>query len=197
MSTVSPPRPVVVLDGAITWTHGSLQLAAGQPLSLATPCRDWDLGRLLEHMDDSLLALGEAAELGHVSVDPLPRRRTTANLVDRLVQRACRTRAAWQERITSAPISVGDLPLDRSTLLLVGALEIGVHGWDVGRACGDERPIPDELAVPLLETARTVVTWPERGRRFAPPVPVDSAAPSGARLLGHLGREPGWTPQQA
>jgi uncharacterized protein (TIGR03086 family) len=196
MSTVSPPRPVVVLDGAIAWTHGCLQLAAGQPLSLRTPCRDWDLGRLLEHMDDSLLALGEAAELGHVSVDPLPRRRTTEGLVERLVQRACRTRTAWHERITSAPISVGDLSLDRDTLVLVGALEIAVHGWDAGRACGDDRPIPDELAVPLLETARTVVTWPERGRRFGPPVPVDAVAPSGARLLAHLGRDPAWSPGQ-
>ena len=188
MSTASPPRPVAVLDGAVTWTHGCLQLARAQPLTLPTPCRDWDLGQLLEHMDDSLVALGEAAELGHVSVDPLPRRRTPEGLVDRLVQRACHTQAAWHRRITSAPVSVGDLSLDRDTLLLVGALEIAVHGWDVSQACGDERSIPEELAQPLHDIARTVVTWPERGRRFEPPVEVDPSASAGTRLLGHLGR---------
>ncbi|MCW2762245.1 MAG: hypothetical protein JWR85_2446 [Marmoricola sp.] len=188
MATSSPPRSVAVLDSAVTWTHSCLQLARVSPLSLPTPCDGWDLGQLLAHMDESLVAIGEAASLGHVSVDPQPLPPGSGELVDRIVQRACRTRAAWQRRITSAPVGVGDLALGRDTIALVGALEIAVHGWDVARATGDQRQLPEDLAVRLYDVALAVVTPTERGRRFAPAVPVAASEPTSVRLLAHLGR---------
>ena len=105
MSTVSPPASVAVLDSAITWAHGCLQLARTSDLALPTPCAGWDLGRLLAHMEDSLEALGEAAELGRVRVADPGDLKDAGRTVDRLVQRACATRAAWLRRLTSAPIS--------------------------------------------------------------------------------------------
>jgi uncharacterized protein (TIGR03086 family) len=188
MPTASPPRSVAVLDSAVTWTRSCLQLARTSSLSLTTPCDAWDLGQLLTHMDESLVAICEAAELGHISVDREPRPVGPGQLVDRIVQRACRTRAAWQERLTSAPVGVGDLTLGRDTIVLVGALEIAVHGWDVARATGQERRLPEDLAVRLYDVALAVVTPAERGRRFAPVVPVPASAPTRTRLLAHLGR---------
>jgi uncharacterized protein (TIGR03086 family) len=189
MSTASPPRSVAVLDSAVTWTHSCLQSARTSPLHLPTPCGDWDLGDLLVHMDESLVAIAEAAEVGRVVVDPQPGPLPdTGQLVDRVVQRACRTRAAWQQRLTSAPVSVGDLPLGRDTVALVSALEIAVHGWDVAVATGQDRLLPEDLAARLYDVALAVVTPEERGQRFGPVVPVPGSAPASARLLGHLGR---------
>jgi uncharacterized protein (TIGR03086 family) len=188
MSTASPPRSVVVLDGAVTWTHDCLQLVRSSPLTLPTPCSGWDLGQLLLHMEDSLVAIAEAADLGHVTVSPHPTPLDAARRVDRLIQRACTTRAAWHQRLTSAPISVDHLRLGRDTTALVGALEIAVHGWDVACATGQSRPLPEDLAVRLYDVALAVVTPDERGRRFGPALPVPSSAPAGTRLLAHLGR---------
>ena len=188
MSTTSPPTSVAVLDSAVTWTHSCLQLARTSPLSLRTPCSEWDLGQLLVHMDESLVAFAEAAELGHVNLDPPPVSPDPNQLVDRIVNRACRTRAAWQQRLTSAPIGVGDLALGRDTTALVGAMEIAVHGWDVARATGQDRRLPEDLAARLYGVALAVVTPGERGRRFAPAVPVPASAPASTRLLSHLGR---------
>ena len=188
MSIASPPTSVAALDSAITWTHSCLQSARVSALSLPTPCRDWDLGQLMVHMDESLLAIGEAAELGHVDVDPRPRPTEAGQLVDLIVQRACRTRAAWQRRLTSAPVGVGDLALGRDTIALVGALEIAVHGWDVAVATGQRRRLPEDLAARLYDVALAVVTPDERGRRFQPAVPVPASAPASTRLLAHLGR---------
>jgi hypothetical protein len=172
MSTASPPRSVAVLDSAVTWTYSCLQSARTSPLHLPTPCGDWDLGELLVQMDESLVAIAEAAEVGHVVVDPQPGR----------------TRAAWQQPLTSAPVSVGDLPLGRDTVALVSTLEIAVHGWDVAVATGQDRLIPEDLAARLYDVALAVVTPEERGPRFGPVVPVPGSAPASARLLGHLGR---------
>jgi uncharacterized protein (TIGR03086 family) len=188
MSTTSPPRSVAVLDSAVTWTHDCLQLARSSPLTLPTPCSDWDLGQLLAHMEDSLDALAEAAELGRVELDPRPAVPDTARIIDRLIQRACTTRAAWHQRITSAPIGVDNLRLGRDTIVLVGALEIGVHGWDVARATGQSRRLPEDLAVRLYDVALAVVTPEERARRFAPALSVPASAPASTRLLAHLGR---------
>jgi len=184
---------VAVLDSAVTWTHRCLQLARTSSLSLPTPCSEWDLGQLLMHMDESLVAIGEAAELGHVAVDPQPRPsqprpEEPAQLVDRIVQRACSTRTAWQQRLTSAPVGVGDLALGRDTVALVGALEIAVHGWDVATATGQPRPLPEDLAVRLHDVALAVVTPDGRGNRFGPAVSAPSSAPASTRLLAHLGR---------
>ncbi len=188
MSTASPPASVAVLDSAVTWTHSCLQLARTSDLSLPTPCADWDLGKLLHHMDDSLAALGEAAELGRVRVVDLDSREDPGRTIDRIVQRACATRAAWFHRVTSAPISVGDLALGRDTLAMVGALEIAVHGWDVAQAVGSGQRIPEDLAARLYDVAQLVVTPDERGTRFADAVDVPPDAPVSTRLLAHLGR---------
>jgi uncharacterized protein (TIGR03086 family) len=188
MAIASPPTSVAVLDSAVTWTHSCLQLARVSPLTLPTPCIDWDLGQLLVHMDESLVVIAEAAELGHVEVDVAPRRPDPGQLVDRIVQRACRTQAAWRQRLTSAPMGVGDLVLGRDTVALVGALEIAVHGWDVAVATGQHRRLPEDLAARLYDAAVAVVTPEERGRRFQPAMPVPASAPASTRLLAHLGR---------
>jgi uncharacterized protein (TIGR03086 family) len=193
MSTASPPASVAVLDSAVTWTHGCLQLARTSDLSLPTPCSAWDLGQLLAHMEDSLAALGEAAQVGRVRVADLDSRPDPGRTIDRLVQRACTTRAAWLARLTSAPITVGDLALGRDTLAMVGALEIAVHGWDVARAVGSELRMPEDLAARLYPVACAVVTPAERGTRFAAPVDVPSSSPASVRLLAHLGRGDGFT----
>ncbi len=187
MVTTSLPAPVAVLDSAVTWTHGCLQLARGVPMNVPTPCADWDLGDLLLHMEDSLLALSEAADLGQVVVAH-GRRGDLDRTIDQIITLACTTTAAWRRRLTSAPIGVGDLGLGRDTLALVGALEIATHGWDVAVATGDPRPLPEDLAHRLYDVALAVVTPEERGRRFATVVHVPSGATTGTRLLAHLGR---------
>jgi len=188
MSTTSPPASVAVLDSAVTWTHSCLQLARTSDLSLPTPCSAWNLGDLLAHMEDSLEALGEAAEVGRIRVTDLAGLQDPGRTIDRLVQRACTMRAAWLQRLTSAPITVGDLALGRDTLAMVGALEITVHGWDVATTVGVDRPIPEDLAARLYPVAMVVVTPDERGTRFAEAVPVPANASAGVRLLAHLGR---------
>ena len=108
--------------------------------------------------------------------------------MDRVIQLGCGTRAAWHARLTSAPITISDLSLGGDTTALVGALEIAVHGWDVARATGQQRRLPEDLAVRLYDVARAVVTPGERGTRFGPALDVPPSAPASTRLLAHLGR---------
>jgi len=63
-----------------------------------------------------------------------------------------------------------------------------VHGWDVARACGVDRPLPAALAVELLDLLPLVVGDADRPRRFAEPVDVPLHARPSTRLLAALGR---------
>lgn len=183
------PPPLAVLDAALTWTHGTLQLARVADTTLPTPCEDWDLRALLVHMEDSLAALGEAAALGHVAVTTPVGDGPAEVLVDQICRRARATRVAWGARVTSAPIGVAELSLDRDVVAVVGALEVVVHGWDVARTVGSDWQLPADLAARLLPVAREVVG--DRAHRFAPA--LDPRSPGAAdRLLAHLGRDPRW-----
>ncbi|GAA4061383.1 TIGR03086 family metal-binding protein [Nonomuraea soli] len=184
---------LALLERAISYTLGSLVLVTPQALDRPTPCSAWDLRALLAHMDDSLAALFEAADLGEVEYDPAPvgRHRASQAVGDPVASlrlRACRLIGAWTWAGEEGVVTVGGCPLTAMTVAGVGAIEVAVHGWDVAMACGQNRPIPGPLATELMELAPVLIDDDDRPVRFAARVPVGPAATPGERLLAYLGR---------
>jgi uncharacterized protein (TIGR03086 family) len=181
-----------LLERAIGYTRTCLQLVASADLDAPTPCAGWDLLTLLRHMDDSLAAFTDAAEIGYVDLLPV-RTGETADvaallIVERLKRRACAALGAWAQHPGLGAVSVSDRPLRSDLLAAAGSLEIAVHGWDVARACGVDRPLPASLALELLDVVPFLVSDADRPRRFAEPVDVPLHARPGTRLLAALGR---------
>lgn len=179
---------VGLLERAVNFTLGSLHLVTPALLSRPTPCRGWNLGMLLAHMDDSLLALQEAADLGHVALD-VPEA-GDGDPVGTLKTRACHLLAAWSAAERPPLASVGGRSLTTGILTSAGAVEVTVHGWDVAQACGQERPLPEPLAEELLELAPLFITDDDRAGQFDPPVGVSPYAGASDRLLAFTGRKP-------
>ncbi|MDH6571389.1 uncharacterized protein (TIGR03086 family) [Streptomyces sp. SAI-208] len=172
-----------LLERSLAYALGSVAQARCVGLDRGTPCAEWDLGELLDHLDDSLDALYEGMSGGRIGVLP------HADRVCGFRARACAVLGAWAAG-PPEEVLVGERPLDVRVMAAVGAVEIAVHGWDVGRSCGRPRPIPEGLAGELLSVARCVVGEEDRGVRFAEPVAVPSGARPDVRLLGFLGRDP-------
>src|SRR3954466_1116196 len=84
-----------LLERAVGYTRASLQLVAGTPADACTPCESWDLLALLRHMDDSLAAFTDAADVGYVDLAPVRQQDSVGRLVDSLKARACALLAAW------------------------------------------------------------------------------------------------------
>lgn len=187
-STTSRWGGVELLERAIGYTLGSLRLVRPELMSAPTPCEDWDLHGLLQHMNRSLLALQEAADVRRVARTDEPD--TVRDPVAALRHRACQLLGGWAGARPGGPISIAGRPLTADVLTSAGALEVVVHGWDVGRACGVDRPIPDALAEDLLLIAPVLVTEADRPARFADVVELPSSASAGSRLLAFLGRDP-------
>jgi uncharacterized protein (TIGR03086 family) len=190
------PQPAgpALLERAVGYTRTSLSLVTPGHLGAPTPCAGWDLLSLLTHMDDSLAAFTDAAEIGYVDLVPVRTAETRAEagrlVVARLRRRACAVLGAWAGHPGTGAVAVADRVVAADLLAAAGALEVAVHGWDVARACGVDRPLPPALALALLDTLPLLVADADRPRRFASPVAVPVAAPPGDRLLAALGRSP-------
>ncbi|MGH3735633.1 MAG: TIGR03086 family metal-binding protein [Micromonosporaceae bacterium] len=180
---------VTLLERAVSYLVGSLHQLTPADLARPTPCREWDLGTLLCHLRDSLDALVEAAEQGQIPLQP-PDQDPAPDPVAAVRDGARRLLGAWTNGGPGEVIAVGGCPVTASVTAGAGALEIAVHGWDVARARGLHRPIPDSLAEELLRLSGLFVSPADRPARFAVAVPVPESAPAGDRLLGFLGRQP-------
>lgn len=181
-----------MLERAVGYARVQLQSVTPEMLCLPTPCAQWRLGALLEHMVESLDALTEAADLGHVAVTPLPHPpgpESTVDVVERLRARACSLLGAWSAVARDDDVMVGDRPLSSSLLACAGALEVAVHAWDVSQTTGVRAPIPAALARDLLIWVDVLVSDADRPGRFDHPITGPSIGPS-SKLVMSLGREP-------
>ena len=177
------------------YTLGGLVLVRPEDMAARTPCAAWDLRTLLLHMNHSLLTLHQAVAAGHLDLaagDPEADYGDPAvDPVASLRNRACRMIGAWAGSDGPAEIAIADRRLAAGFVAATGAVEVAVHGWDVARACGQDRQLPPALAEELYE----LLPAARRRRRPAAPVrPRRSTMPptavAGDRLLALLGRTP-------
>ncbi len=183
--TTAPTGAVELLDRSLGYTRVILASVCPDHLDRPTPCRDWSLADLLAHLEDALDAFTEAAGgTLRMTVRPGP---GSVPSTHRLQDKACALLGAWSGA-TPDGVCVEGRDLASDLLVAAAALEITVHGWDVGQAIGTREPIPDELAEHLLQVARLLVHQEDRAVRFARPRSVGSGAGPGERLLAHLGR---------
>jgi uncharacterized protein (TIGR03086 family) len=188
---------VELLERAMSYTLGSLQLVTTGAMSQPTPCREWDLRALLRHMDDSLRTLHDGIVLGRVDLDPAQPGGSQADYGDpevdpvaSLRSRACAMVGAWANAREAGDVAIADRPLSSSIVAATGAVEVAVHGWDVARACGVDRPLPATLAEELLDLCPLLVSDADRAGRFGAPIELSRVADPSERLLAYLGRDP-------
>jgi uncharacterized protein (TIGR03086 family) len=179
---------IELLEQGYGWTGERLARVQPDDLAAATPCEGWELRDLLNHMLESLERLAAAAE-GGVAPPPAQRDRLGGDC-GRTAFAAARDRAlaVWRapgvmERTCVLPL--GTVP--GAVVAQVNLAEVVVHGWDVGRATGEDVDIPDGLAGPILDFSRQAVE-PRRGIAFGPDLGVGDTL--GERTVAFLGRKP-------
>jgi uncharacterized protein (TIGR03086 family) len=184
----------VLLGQAIAYSRASLDRVTPGLLSVRTPCSRWDLGALLAHLNESLAAIVEGTEIGHVELLPVrmdagdecPGRDLCAEFDEhtgRLLRGCARSGSP-------AVVSIADRFLPADLLVIMAAIEIAVHGWDVAVSCGERRPIPAALAESILSLTPLVIDDGVRPSLFSAPVAMPRTAGSSDRLLAFLGRDP-------
>jgi uncharacterized protein (TIGR03086 family) len=167
-----------------------------EDLRRPTPCPDWTLHGLLRHMVSENQGFAAAANGvapdrsvwtgGTLGDDPTRAYLDSAALV---------RKAFSEEGVLERRIEVREFGVFPAAFAIsMHLVDLVIHGWDVARSLGAHHEPDPELAEAVL---RTLLRMPlERGpsRAFGALVQVPGDASVTDRLLGHVGRDPRWTP---
>src|SRR5690349_9134344 len=109
---------VAVLERSVAYCLGSVSLVAPPMLGRPTPCAEWNLRDLLDHVIDSMAALEEAVTTGRVTMTPPA---GAGDVIPRVRERASRLVGAWAHACGASVVRVEQAHL--TTPLVAG--EIG------------------------------------------------------------------------
>lgn len=169
---------------------------AGQ-LDAPTPCREYDVRGLLNHLlywGPSLVAAAADTPVAPPAPSDREADLVGADWADRLEAQTARLTSAWAEpgAWEGSTRIVGPDPLPASMIGGMVITELVVHAWDLARATGQRPEWDDELLeFVLLAVEQTAEQGRELGA-YGPLVPVLDSAPVLDRILGLTGRDPGW-----
>jgi uncharacterized protein (TIGR03086 family) len=168
-------------DRGSEWTVANVS-GATDKLGAATPCDDWTVRSLLNHMVDTQRYFLGSARGADVSLpDPTPPELLSDDPVTDFREVRSAILAAY-----SAPGVLeqtgGSLGIAFSDLL--------IHSWDLARATGQDATMPEGLAEADLGLVHGRFTDEQRAGIFKPEVPVGAGASAQDRLLAYTGRDP-------
>jgi uncharacterized protein (TIGR03086 family) len=167
-------------------------------LSAPTPCPDYTVADLVDHIRVLAFAFTESARKGAVPagegrgdasrLETGWREQIPAQLSE--LAQAWRDPAAYDGLTTAGPIEIPG-----AAAALVALDEVVVHGWDLARSTGQDFEADDAAAGACLSFVESFDAPPDdEGGLFGPPVPVSADADLLDRLIGATGRDPSWTP---
>ncbi|MBW8482004.1 TIGR03086 family metal-binding protein [Actinomadura parmotrematis] len=162
-----------------------------------TPCPDYTLGDLVDHIGGLSVGLAVTARKEPAQSPPpgdasrLPDG-WRADFADRLDGLA----AAWRDPASRTGMTTaGGLELPAGVAAMVTLNELVVHGWDVARAAGlPYEPGADDVAACLEHMRAFSGDDRPAGTPFGPVVKVPADASALDELVGLNGRDPGWSP---
>ena len=174
-----------VLDGT-----GCLVAGVGaEQWELPTPCEEWDVRALVEHVLGWMQVFDAAANGGAFDGDPADYRlgddpaADFRAMADSIVDG---WRTGGMDR--TVRLTTGEMPAPM--VFNMTLMEYTTHGWDLATATGQPVPFSDEEAEQVLDRARATLRPEYRGPGTAMGDEVEppAGAPAADRLAAFMGR---------
>jgi uncharacterized protein (TIGR03086 family) len=202
MTNTTAHRDALLVRTAAELAASAAAAAGPDRWSAPTPCTDYDLRTLLDHLAWAAVLSQNAATRTRLDkdwsrpgpppfLDGLPEDAWTGAL-----QRELRTAAdAWAEPSTwDGDTLMGATPMPAAVVGPMMLAEFAVHGWDVARAVSAPYEVPEDLGRVVLTAVEGMAQMGRDGGWYGPEVAVPAEAPAFDRALGLAGRDPSWTP---
>lgn len=184
--------------------HATVELAhnvkpdqLGQP----TPCPDWDVRALVNHLMFWSAFRSELAARKQTAPGDGPVTEATDFTADgdwaaTLETQLDRAVAVWSQPSAlegNTGLAGGSMPAPTIAMMMVG--ELVLHGWDLAKATGQHLEVDGGIVAAVHESTAALA---EQARSFGV-FGAEVATPDGAspldRLLALSGRDPAWTPR--
>jgi uncharacterized protein (TIGR03086 family) len=180
-----------LLDGVLTKAAGLIDGVREDQCHLPTPCPDYDVAALLDHIVGWAQVFAAASEGRAHEGDP-----ATFTCGD---DPAGQFRAAasamvsgWRTHGLDRKVRVTGSESPGELVFNMTLMEYLAHGWDLATATGQPVPFTEQEATEVLARAQATLPPEYRGENmsFGEIVPVADDAPAIDRLVGFLGRRP-------
>lgn len=183
-------------ERAVQSTAGIVKQVEPAQMEGATPCTEWTVRALLNHIIGTLWLSHDlfadkppehAAGPGALPAEDLVGDDPAASYA---AAAAAALASVGQDGALAAPhqTPLGEMP--GPVLAGFTTLDVFVHGWDLAQATGQEADFDPELAAHVLEFAMQAFTEETRQFNIGPAVAVSEDAPVLDRLVAYLGRQP-------
>jgi len=192
--------PAAAVREASDLAAGPLRAVTPEQLTAPTPCADYDVRALIDHLAWGAVLSQRSAtrtpfEHDWSSLTPapfldgLPVEQWPAAVPAELdtAADAWADPAAWEGETL-----LGGAPMPADVVGPMMLAEFVLHGWDLARAIGAPYDVPPELGEAVLHAVRPLAQMGRDGRWYGPEVPVPDDAPAFDRALALAGRDPAW-----
>ncbi|WP_422934426.1 TIGR03086 family metal-binding protein [Sinomonas sp. P47F7] len=170
-----------------SWAVLSRVLTAVGPeaLGLATPCEDFDVAALTNHLRGSITGIGTALGVA------LPEDDAAAPTELRIAAVAEPTLEAFARHGLEGELDMGFAVLPAAFVANILNLELLVHAWDYATALGRKLDVSAEVSEYVLGLAKATISDQVRaGGSFADATIVEESAHALDRLVAFTGRVP-------
>jgi uncharacterized protein (TIGR03086 family) len=150
-----------------------------------TPCSEYDVDQLAEHLCGSLVSLG-----GCVGVQVAPD--MDATLEARVADLGQKVLEGWRRHGLEGEVHLGPGPFPAETACGILSMEFLVHAWDFAQATGHTVPANDGLSTYVLGLAHGLIrpSFRGEGQGFDEEIPARDGAGPMEQLVAFSGRQP-------
>ncbi|MFG1619586.1 TIGR03086 family metal-binding protein [Nonomuraea wenchangensis] len=175
-----------MLRGAAQRTADLVTSVPEEELGRPTPCSEFDVRGLVNHMEWAVSLFESVAGGGGFP----PQKDYTGDFPER----AERMLIAWDKPESWEGVSEAMGGLPRTVIAHMALTDLVAHGWDLSRATGRGYEVEEATAARLLAFARDMAPIGRARGAFGEEVAVPQDAPALERFLGLIGRDPAWRP---
>ncbi|OSC41524.1 TIGR03086 family metal-binding protein [Mycobacterium decipiens] len=181
----APTDELASAEAALGVLQQVLHTIAGDEKFTPTPCSEYNVKELTEHLLHSIMVLG-----GMVGAEFAIGEDTDS--VEGLVIGVARPALdAWRRHGLEGDVPLGPGSMTAQVAVSVLSIEFLVHAWDFAAAVGCDVEVPDSLSDYVLGLARKIIKPDERSAAgFNDPVDVPADASALDRLIAFTGRNP-------
>ena len=182
-----------LFDRATAWTASKIAAADGQR-EAATPCDEWNVARLLDHLLDgqAIFAAGAAGAVVGPPIGDPPRLAGNDPAAQYETARQATIASYSRPGVLAGTVNTPVGPMPAAQFLGIGVCDQLIHGWDLARGTHQDATMPPELAAAAWQMLGGRISDDNRGpgKIFKMPVPVPEDASVQAKLLAYTGRQP-------
>ena len=164
-----------------------------------TPCTEWDVRTLLNHLILwTSYSLEARAQGGSVSQELTDRGfADEPGFADGYRAQLDRALAAWADPAAwTRELNVMGTATPAADVAALNIAEMVLHGWDLAAATGQRYTVSDAAAAAAAQAVEANADLFRQYKGFAEPVEVPASASALDRLLAASGRDPAWTPER-